>query len=49
MAKSDAGAAVLAAWGTAILYALAAARRGEDTTSLEKSAQHAIDVALRRA
>ena len=39
------GAAVLAAWGTAILYALAAARRGDDTTQLESSARHAISVA----
>lgn len=41
------GRALLAAWGCAILYALKAARNGEDTTDLEASARFAIQHAQR--
>jgi hypothetical protein len=44
--EGRAGKAVLAAWGTAILYALEQARAGADTTDLEASAKHAIAVAV---
>lgn len=42
----DAGEALLAMWGAGVLYALDRTRRGMSTKKLERSARHALDVAL---